>query len=72
MSEEFFVEGRYFPNNLQAFTFAQIQADRMQRVVHVHENREKRYPIYHKGECWHSTAYPTGFRREHYMRVRHG
>lgn len=60
---EFFVEGRYFPNSLQAFTFAQIQADRMQRVVEVHLNEEVHRP-------WHATAYPEGFRRDHYMRTR--
>lgn len=66
---EFFVEGRWFPNSLYAFTFAQIQADRMQRVVHVHAGGEESYPLYGKGHNWHATAYPEGYRRDHFLRV---
>ncbi len=69
MSDEFFVEGRWFPNSLQAFTFAQIQADRMDRPVHVHGGGEERYPIFGKGRTWHATAHPENFRRAHLVRV---
>lgn len=64
MSDEFFVEGRYFPNSLYAFTFAQIQADRMDRPVHVHTAPFEHGEIYHRnGSDWHATAHPENFRR---------
>jgi hypothetical protein len=56
----FVVEGRYFPNSLQAFTFAQIQADRMKRVVEV---RHTTVPAW--APMWYATAAPTGYRRRH-------
>lgn len=59
----FFVEGRYFPNSLHAFTFAQIQADRMHRAVEVHT--EKPGGIV---DVWHATAYPTGHKRAHIVK----
>ena len=59
--DRFFVEGRYFPNSLHAFTFAQIQADRMQRAVEVHLDYEVPRP-------WHATAYPTGYTRPHIVK----
>ena len=38
MSRNFHVEGRYFEDDLTAFTFASIQADRMERPVEVQLN----------------------------------
>jgi hypothetical protein len=52
----FYVEGRYFPNSLYAFTFAQIQADRMNRPVEVQLADSR---------AWHATAHPENFRRQH-------
>ena len=54
------VEGRKFNDTLSAFTFAQIQADRMQRPVEVHYEAPR-------GQIatWHATAYPTDYRRQH-------
>jgi hypothetical protein len=79
MSDEFFVEGRYFPNSLYAFTFAQIQADRMDRPVHVvagdpewatHRDQYGRVlTTPGKSTNWHATAHPENFRREHLVRV---
>lgn len=61
---EFQVEGRYFPDPLQAFTFAQIQADRMGRPVEVHI-RDK----YDNLEAsWHATAYPPNHVRAHIVK----
>jgi hypothetical protein len=48
------VEGRHFPNTLYAFTFAGIQADRMDRPVEVRVNGQ-----------WHATAHPESYVREH-------
>ena len=62
--DPYVVEGRYFPNSLYAFTFAQIQADRMQRVVEVHNNHGSLWD-----PTWHASAYPTGYHRDHYLRV---
>ena len=62
--DPYVVEGRYFPNSLYAFTFAQIQADRMQRVVEVHNNHGSLWD-----PTWHANAYPTGYHRDHYLRV---
>ena len=57
---EFFVEGRYFPNSLYAFTFAGIQADRMSRPVEVHLNEGGLFE-----KTWHATAQPSNFVRSH-------
>jgi len=71
MSNEFFVEGRYFPNSLQAFTFAGIQADRMDRAVEVHTQSElNRHLQIHdpsrlRLSTWHATAHPSNFVRRH-------
>jgi hypothetical protein len=65
--KEFFVEGRWFPDSLQAFTFAEIQADRMQRPVHVHYG-EPNYAVSGKGFNWHATAYPSYYIRNHVVR----
>lgn len=63
----FAVEGRYFPNSLYAFTFAQIQADRMQRPVEVHVDETPPIDRYannqHHLSTWHATAHPDRFRR---------
>lgn len=58
---EFFVEGRYFPDTLLAFTFAGIQADRMNRPVEVHLNE----PKFGTGRPWHCTAQPSNYVRSH-------
>lgn len=63
MSNEFSVEGRYFPNSLWAFTFASIQADRMDRPVSVHRNFGSLYE-----PTWESTAQPSDFVRRHLVR----
>jgi len=57
---DFVVEGRYFPNSLQAFTFADIQADRMERPVEVHLNLSGTET--HRG-TWHATARPDRRRK---------
>ena len=68
---EFFVEGRYFPNSLFAFTFAGIQADRMSRPVEVHTKKpwsdagRKPRPI-----TWHATAQPSNYVRSHLVTER--
>ena len=65
---EFFVEGRYFPNSLYAFTFAGIQADRMDRPVEVHVTTDVRVeprPLSWKSSSWHATAQPSHFVRRH-------
>lgn len=62
--DPFVVEGRYFPNSLYAFTFAQIQADRMDRVVEVHNNHGTLWD-----PTWHATAHPEGSRRVHVQRA---
>lgn len=54
---KFFVEGRYFPDPLQAFTFAQIQADRMDRSVEIRLGTAQ--------GAYHGTAHPPGFMRQH-------
>jgi len=55
--KEFFVEGRYFPDPIQAFTFAQIQADRMGRSVEIR--------LEGKTGPYHGTAHPPNFMRAH-------
>ena len=73
---QFTVEGRYFPNPLYAFTFAQIQADRMDRPVEVHLDRTNQgQNQYHKpklGEraapTYHATAHPSNFVRRHLVK----
>lgn len=65
----FSVEGRYFPNSLYAFTFAQIQADRMSRAVEVHIGKPLRKPGLH-GSSWHATAQPSHFVRRHLVLVK--
>lgn len=71
---DFAVEGRFFPNALWAFTFAQIQADRMKRPVEVHIDRTtKGQNMYYKpylgvtavSPTWHATAHPSNFVRRH-------
>jgi hypothetical protein len=68
---DFFVEGRYFANTLYAFTFAQIQADRMNRVVEVHSTNALPANSFsavgggHKSASWHATAHPSNFVRRH-------
>jgi hypothetical protein len=64
---KFEVEGRFFPNSLQAFTFATIQADRMNRPVevHVYDNthrlvREHFPKVLRHKSTWHATAHPPG------------
>ncbi len=57
---EFFVEGRHFPSLLWAFTFAQIQADRMCRPVEIQRDLYDR--------PWHSTAHPSNFVRRHLVK----
>lgn len=66
-TNEFFVEGRYFPNPLWAFTFAQIQADRMERAVEVHSAEEINIPrlLTRESATWHATAHPSNFVRSH-------
>ena len=57
-----FVEGRHFNGNqIYAFTFAQIQADRMGRAVEVHTAR----PGQLRRRTWHATAHPSHFARSH-------
>lgn len=67
MSDEFWVEGRWFPDSLQAFTFAEIQADRMQRPVYVHVGKPT-YELNGRGSNWHATAYPSYHVRSHVVR----
>ena len=62
MRNDFFVEGRYFPNSLWAFTFAQIQADRMNRPVEVESVDIDQFRF------WHATAQPSNFVRRHLVR----
>lgn len=62
--EPFVVEGRFFPNSLYAFTFALIQADRMQRPVEVHNNHGSLWD-----PTWHATAHPGNYLRPHMVRV---
>lgn len=67
--EEFFVEGRYFPDSLQAFTFAGIQADRMGRAVEVRTQIKYGDTMYNPGTGpWHSTAQPSNYVRRHLVR----
>ena len=68
MTDTFWVEGRYFPNSLQAFTFAGILADRMDRPVHVHAHGKPEFPLEYKGANWISTAHPEGFIRPHLVK----
>lgn len=63
--DTWWVEGRRFPNSLQAFTFAQIQADRMDRAVQVH-NGDPNFS--YMDHTWHATAYPSNFVRSHLVR----
>ena len=60
---EFKVEGRYFPNTLYAFTFAQIQADRMDRAVEVHASDP--FDRLSSHASWHATAHPANYMRQH-------
>lgn len=72
----FSVEGRYFPNGLYAFTFASIQADRMDRPVEVHVDRtdqgQNQYYRPKQGKranpTWHATAQPSNFVRRHLVK----
>jgi hypothetical protein len=57
MSRDFHVEGRYFADPLTAFTFASIQADRMDRPVEVQLNIP--------GRPMESVAHPSNFVRSH-------
>lgn len=50
-------EGRHFDSTLEAFTFAQIQADRMSRPVEVQV-----------GGQWHCTAHPPNYVRRHMVK----
>ena len=63
---EYEVEGRYFPTNLYAFTFAQIQADRMHRAVEVHISDP--YDRLSRTGSWHATAHPEEYRRTHLVK----
>ena len=67
---EFAVEGRYFPNPLYAFTFAQIQADRMERPVEVHIKAGQPTFVLRgkRAHTWHATAHPSNFERSHLVR----
>lgn len=67
---DFEVEGRYFENSLHAFTFAQIQADRMQRPVqvHLHDKYDQPLPVLKHKSSWHATAYPSNYVRSHLVR----
>jgi hypothetical protein len=76
-TNSFVVEGRYFDNPLWAFTFAGIQADRMDRPVEVHGDLgEYRVglqdmPPHLKTRSlntWHATAHPTGYKRQHLVK----
>jgi hypothetical protein len=71
MSNRYSVEGRYFPNTLYAFTFAQIQADRMMRPVEVHFGITGREHCQGRKEkaTWHATAHPSNFARRHLVTV---
>ena len=68
MAVKFEVEGRYFPNSLQAFTFAQMQADKMDRPVDVHvydkqwQIVREHFPNMGRTKSWHATAHPAGTR----------
>lgn len=68
----FSVEGRYFPNSLYAFTFAQIQADRMKRPVEVHtyiRGQDFRPPVTgRRSSTYHATAQPSHFVRRHLVK----
>ena len=61
MNKLFWVEGRYFENSLEAFTFAWIQADRMARPVSVYWNQVD--SIY--SNMWYATAQPSNYVRSH-------
>jgi hypothetical protein len=61
---EFDVEGRYFPNSLYAYAFAEIQADLMDRPVEVHIKGFPHPVLKHKS-TWHATAHPSNFVRRH-------
>jgi hypothetical protein len=60
----FTVEGRSFPNSLHAFTFASIQADRMNRPVEVRVLHEEAKYL----SDWHATAQPSNFVRRHLVK----
>ena len=67
---QFAVEGRYFPDAIQGFTFAQIQADRMQRPVEVHTHVPGQR-IWPSGRCSHTyyaTAHPSNYVRRHLVK----
>lgn len=76
-NDNFVVEGRYFPNPLWAFTFAGIQADRMDRPVEVHIDLgdyrvlPQDIPsnvVTKKLNTWHATAHPEGYVRRHLVK----
>mgnify|MGYP003136477971 CR=1 FL=1 len=70
---DFAVEGRYFPNPLYAFTFAQIQADRMDRPVEVHLRPETPHGRpYEQRSTWHATAHPSNYVRRHLVKEEPG
>lgn len=52
------VEGRYFPNFQQAFTFALGQAEKMNRDVEVEKQCRK------SSWKWCSTAHPPHYKQE--------
>lgn len=69
-TNEFFVEGRYFENALYAFTFAGIQADRMDRAVEVHLAAQINMPavLNRNSLTWHATAHPSHYARRHLVK----
>ena len=76
-NDKFVVEGRYFINSLLAFTFASIQADRMNRPVEVHVDlgpyrvglQDIPGNVVTKSlSTWHATAQPSNFVRRHLVK----
>ena len=64
----FCVEGRRFPNLLHAFTFAQIQSERMDRPVEVHLEASPKANFFGGTRhlpLYHATAYPPSHVRVH-------
>lgn len=66
----FAVEGRYFPDAIQGFTFASIQADRMKRPVEVFLQRAPPVAGVTKqpSHAYHATAYPSDYVRRHLVK----
>lgn len=66
---QFAVEGRYFTDAIQAFTFAQIQADRMKRAVEVFLQRAPDTASNTKSpsHSYHATAHPSNYVRRHFV-----